>query len=175
MVRNRIDFGTLEFDADRLSSGGALIFDEGTLGGSSVHSEVFAFEVLHRCELAALVKTETTIDYVDPAGKKTDILVDIDGFNVGVSVTRAFHWPPDEPYSLDDAVTLLQDKLLDVQLSSANAADSNRWDHSVLHVIAYNDDHANRIEEAHETIDSDRLGATAVVVTTTDGNDAFIY
>ena len=78
-------------------------------------------------------------------------------------------------FKTNGGINLLQDKLLDVQLSSANAADGNRWDHAVLHVIAYNDDHANRIEEAHETIDSDRLGATAVVITITDGNDAFIY
>ena len=33
--------------------------DDGNAGGSSLLSEVFAYEVLHRCEGATLLKTET--------------------------------------------------------------------------------------------------------------------
>jgi hypothetical protein len=70
-----------------VSAGAQEILAEGTAGGSSGYSEAFAFEVLHRCEGAELIKSETEIVY-DTPGALTDILVRIDGMPVGVSVTR---------------------------------------------------------------------------------------
>src|SRR5207237_10433248 len=66
--------------ADRplLTPGGKIIVETPNAGGSSIYSEVFAFEQLARCEMAGLLKTETQIVY-DTAGKITDILVTIDG------------------------------------------------------------------------------------------------
>ena len=48
------------------------------------------------------------IIYVRTArGKSADLL---DGEQVGVSVTRAFAWPPEDPYTVEQATTLLTDK-----------------------------------------------------------------
>ena len=175
LYRNAIDFGTLEFDEGELSTGGAEIFEEGTLGGSSVHSEIFAYEVLHRCEIAFLVKSETEIEYNDDGGKKTDMLLEIDLEDVGVSVTRAFHWPPEEAYTADEAFDLLDDKLSDVLLSAENAADSNLWNYALLHVMAYSSDNADRIEEAYATLPGELKDDIIVMVTVTDGDDDFLY
>src|SRR5688572_27922393 len=71
-------------DRDQLTPGGLEIILDGNAGGSSLFSEVFAFEILHRCELATLLKTETEILY-DVEGKKADLLVEIDGHKIGVS------------------------------------------------------------------------------------------
>ena len=79
LIHNKIDFGSTPFDTEWLSAGGAEIFAEGTLGGSSIHSEVMAFEILHRCEGGALLKSETEISYIDPMGKKTDMLLSLCG------------------------------------------------------------------------------------------------
>jgi hypothetical protein len=80
-------------DRGALTAGGLEMILDGNAGGSSVYSEVFAFEWLARCELATLIKTETEIVYTDPMSKKADILVELDGRKVGVSVTRAVTFP----------------------------------------------------------------------------------
>ncbi|MEZ4462911.1 MAG: hypothetical protein R3E66_24920, partial [bacterium] len=61
---NTIDFQMDPYDdADlpRLTPGGQEIIADGNAGGSSIMSEVFAYEVLERCDMAALLKTETEI------------------------------------------------------------------------------------------------------------------
>jgi len=175
LLHNAIDFGTDGFDASLLSHGGAELFEEGTLGGSSIHSEVVAFEVLHRCEIAFLIKSETEIEYIDAGGKKTDMLVELDGQNVGVSVTRAFKWGDDVVYTEEDAFHLLSDKLEDVLLSAANAAESNAWNHALLHVVTHDPSYIPSLEAAYATLPTSLTNETIVMMTVTDGNDDFIY
>lgn len=175
LFRGAIDFGALAFDASALSPGGQQIWIEDNLGGTSLHSEIFAYEVLYRCELAALLKTERFIDYQDAGGKKTDLLVSIDSRKVGVSVTRAYHYPPSNPYTLVEAEALLTDKLADVLLSAANAEPWDAWERSILHVIAYDAQYADAIETAFYGLDPSITAETILMLTVTDGNDAFIY
>ena len=73
------------------------------------------------------------------------------------------------------AFELLDDKLTDVQLSSENAAESNSWEYALLHVVAYDADYADRIEDAWATLPGELKEDTIVVVTVTNGNDDFIY
>ena len=174
-IHNVLDFGAEVFDETLLSHGGSALFEAGTLGGSSIHSEVIAFEVLHRCEIAFLVKTEGEIEYSDERGKKTDMLVEIDGLNVGVSVTRAFKWGEDAIFTEEDAHTLLSNKLEDVLLSGANAAASNAWNHAILHVIAYDSSYVDALAAAYTTLDAGLTSDTIVVITVTEGDDAFLY
>ncbi len=173
LYRNAADLAG--WDEALLSEGGAEILAEGNLGGSSLESEILAFEVLHACEGASLTKTEGEIAYQDDGGKKTDLLVEIDALQVGVSVTRAFHWPPEDPYTEAEAASLLEDKLGDVLLSAANVDTSDAWVRSMLHVIAYDSQHGNEVESAWATLDPEVRAATLVVLTTTDGDDAVIY
>ncbi len=175
LFRNDIDFGTQTFDASALTPGGQEIWVEGNLGGSSIHSEIFAYEVLARCELAELLKTEGQIEYTDDGGKKTDLLVKIDGRKVGVSVTRAFHYPPSDPYTLTEATDLLTQKLDDILLSAANAKPVDAWERSVLSVIAYDADYADAIETAFSGLDASVVEETILIVTVTDGTDDYIY
>src|SRR5689334_856995 len=73
-------------DRDELTPGGLRLIETPNAGGSSVMSEVFAYEQLARCEQAVLLKTETEIVY-DTAGKITDLEIELAGHKVGVSVT----------------------------------------------------------------------------------------
>ncbi len=175
LFRNAIDFGGLEFDEGLLTADGYLIWEAGNLNPGSLHSEIFAFEVLGRCELAALLETEDTVEYLDPGGKKTDVLTEIDARKVGVSVTRAFHWPPEDPYTLDEAVDLLTDKLGDIPVAAANAAPVDAWERSILSVVAYDSQYADEIETAWSLLDPSITLDTIVVLTVTDGEDEFIY
>ncbi len=93
VVRDAIDFGMTMFDPTKLSPGGQTIYNKGNLGGSSLESEIISYEVLYRCELAALLKTEGEVLYQSSMGKKTDLLVSMDSLKVGVSVTRAYGFP----------------------------------------------------------------------------------
>ncbi len=172
---NAIDFRRAGFDYDQLTPGGQAVFDAGNLGGSSLHSEVIAFEVLARCEGAALLATEGEIQYIDPMGTKTDLRVEIDGLPVGVSVTRAVGFPPEDPYTEAQATTLLTGKLEDVLASSANVAPEDAWTKQILHVIAYADMHADSLFAAYSTLAPQLTADTILVVTVTHGDDAFIY
>lgn len=175
LFRNAMDFGTTGFDETALTPGGLEIWEEGNLGGSSIHSEIIAYEFLNRCELADLLKTEGEIIYQDDGGKKTDILLEIDTYKVGVSVTRAYHWPEGEPYTLEEAETLLNNKLSDIFLSADNADPQDAWEHSILYVVAFDDQHATTIETAFEGVDPTVQGDTIIILTVTLGDDDFVY
>lgn len=176
----RLDFADDPFDdpedTDQLTEGGQEILAEGTLGGSSGISEVFAYEVLERCEGASLVKSETEIEYMpDTSGPSTDILVGFDATRIGVSVTRAVGFPRDDPYSVAQATTLLEDKLGDILLSSARVSAADAWVKQILVVMAYEDMHAESLQAAWLTIDPDVRADTLVYVVVTDGMDGPIY
>lgn len=172
---NSLDFGMMAFDYDALSQGGKKVYDDGNLGGSSLHSEVFAYEMLYRCELAELLKTEGEVEYEDAGGKKTDLIVDIDSYSIGVSVTRAVSFPPEDPYPVGQAQALLEDKLADVLLSSANVKPVDAWTKQILLIMAYSDEHAASLETAYGQVDPAITADTLVLVTVTHGEDDFIY
>jgi len=172
---NVIDFGTGGFDAAYLSEDGTRILESENAGGSSIYSEVFAFEMLLHCEQAKLLKTETEISYTDPNGKITDILVDMDTLKIGVSVTRAFVYPPDTPYTEEMATELLTKKLSGIQASSANVTEEDVWEKQVLHVLAYTADHSAKVLSVFSTLEDTLKGDTVLLVTTTEGDDEFMY
>ena len=161
-------------DLDSLTAGGQEIIRDGNAGGSSLLSEVFAFELLARCERAPLLKTETEIVY-DTAGTITDLLVSIDRQKIGVSVTRAVGFPFDDPYTVDQARDLLERKLADILESSANVSAEDRWEKQILAVLAFAPEHAASIEAALDAIDPAVKADTIVWVLVTDGADDFIY
>jgi hypothetical protein len=174
---NTIDFGNDTYDASDfiyLSSGGQILAETENAGGSSSWSEVFAYEMLYRCELGLLLKTETEIIY-DEQGSITDILVEIDQFKIGVSVTRAMSWPRDTPLDPISTQDLLESKLLGIQESTQNVADVDVWVKQILHVLADRVEHVDVIESALEDIDPLVKGDTIIIITVTDGLDDFIY
>lgn len=172
---NAIDFGDVGYDYELLTPGGQEVFDDGNLGGNSLLSEVIAFEVLTRCDGAELVKTETEIVYTDGTGPKTDLAVDLAGHRVGVSVTRAVAFPFDDPYDVEAADTLLRDKLQGVLDSSANVAPKDAWTKQILHIVAYGPMHPKSLQTAYAALSDELRADTIVVVTVTNGDDAFIY
>jgi hypothetical protein len=175
---NAIDFGTDpydEADESQLTTGGKAIVAAGNLNDSSLLSEVFAYEVLARCEGAVFLKGEADITYVNAQGKKTDVLVEIDGETIGVSVTRALRFPFDDPYTVMHANELLSDKLQGVLESSANVADSDAWTKQILHVMAYAPGHAESLRTAWDGLPADVRADTIVFVSVTNGDDGFMY
>jgi hypothetical protein len=175
LFRNRADFDSLIFDESLLSSGGREIVQDGNLGGNSLYSEAISFDLLYRCELAALLKTEGEIVYENDQGKKTDILLSIDDKKIGVSVTRAIHYPPGSPFSPAEAQALLDKKLSDIPQSASNAAPGDAWARSILHVFAYDDQHAETLSAVYEQLGAAVQLNILVFITITDGNDAFVY
>ncbi|MBN1770875.1 MAG: hypothetical protein JXB32_06440 [Deltaproteobacteria bacterium] len=175
LFRGSIDFGTTAYDPALLSEGAREILADGTAGGSSGESEAISYDVLYRCELAALLLSETEIAYDPPTSVKTDYLSSIDARNVGVSVTRAYRYPPSEPCLESSLATLLERKLRDCRTSQANAAPANPWGRSILHVIAYSAQCADATEAAYATLDAAVRSDVILYLTVTDGDDAFLY
>ena len=177
---NRLDFADDRFDdpgdIDLLTAGAQRILDEGTLGGSSGLSEAFAYEVLERCEGASLLKSESLISYMEgTTGAFTDILVELEGLKIGVSVTRAVGFPRDDPYTIEDGASIIERKLSDVLESTARVADGDRWVKQILLVMAYADMHAESLQTAWDAIDASVRADTIVYVVITDGMDGPIY
>ena len=173
-VQNSIDFGTLTLNDEDLSAGSQEILSDGNLNNGSLYSEIFAFEMLYRCETATVLQTETEVEYTDPNGKKTDLIIAIDQQHFGVSVTRAFNYPPEDPYTQEAAVTLLEDKLSDIELSSANVSNPT-WERQILSIIAYSPEHVSQIISAWENLGENIKGDTIIYVTATNGDDQFLY
>ncbi len=161
-------------ERDQLTPGGLAIVSVPNAGGSSVYSEVFAYEWLARCELAELIKTETGVVY-DVEGKKIDILVGIDGRKVGVSVTRAVTFPFGDPYTLTAATTLFERKLDDIQLATAQVSAADRWTKQMLVTLAFDAQHAAVAMEAWAALDATTRDDTLLVTVVTSGDDLFIY
>lgn len=176
LIRAAIDFQRLYQDADEdmLSAGAQQIIADGNAGGSSILSEVFAFEVLKRCESATLLKTENQIVY-DTQGKITDFLAEIDAEKIGVSVTRAVGFPFEDPYLPSQAADLLQGKLSDILVSTMNVSDEDRWQKQILAILAYAPGHGDVIQEAWMGLDAATRADTVVLLIVTDGADDFIY
>ncbi|MEC9441762.1 MAG: hypothetical protein VYE40_11710 [Myxococcota bacterium] len=175
---NALDFGMDpydEMDLTKLSAGGQTIIMNGNAGGRSLYSEVFAYEVLFRCEEAVLLKTETQITYQPGMGSITDLLVEMDGQKVGVSVVRAFAFPFEDPYPIEEARRILNKKLTDIQESSARVAEEDRWVKQILSVIAYSEQHAMQIRTAYDELDASVKTDTILLVTTTNGEDGPLY
>ena len=172
---NAIDLGAGGFDEALLTPGGQQMIEEGGLNDGSLKSEVIAFEVLARCDMASLLKTEGKIVYTDPMGKKTDILLEMGGHKVGVSVVRAVGFPKDDPYTVAQATTILKKKLGDIQISSQNVAPEDAWIKQILHVVAYGPMHVDSVLAAYEALDATLKADTILVVSVTDGDDALLY
>jgi hypothetical protein len=174
-----LDFGTDPYDdpedRSKLTAGGITIMETPNAGGSSLYAELFAFETLARCEGASLLKTESEIVYDVAGGPIVDLLVAIGGSKVGVRVTRAVSFPFENPYSEEQATTLLDRKLDDLVESSQNVSDEDAWVKAALVVVAYSQQHADTIESAWAQLDAPTKADTVVYVLVTDGSDSFIY
>jgi hypothetical protein len=164
-------------DRSQLTAGGQHMAATPNAGGSSGLSEIFAYEELARCELATFLKSETEIIYDPPTSKKTDLEIMLDGHKIGVSVTRAFNGPfGSGPLLMADAVTLSTRKFSEIHESTAGTnTTADKWDKQILAVLTDNVDDANTWLAATATIDPAVIGDTIMVLTTTDGDDAFIY
>lgn len=165
------------FDKASLSPGGQVLFDTPNAGGSSGESEVMSFEVLHYCEGASLVKTETQILYEDAGtGPKsiTDILVEIGGKKVGVSVTRAYKPPTQPPMTDADVKALLEKKLDGINVSSERVLPGDKWVKQILHVFSVSQALTDAIGRVWPTIDAAKRADTIVLVTQTTGG-GFVY
>ena len=178
LVRNELLFMAPErYARDTLSPGGQRLFDTANAGGSSSESEVMSYEVLHFCDDAELLATETEIRYQPPddsgANSITDILVTIGGERVGVSVTRAY---VPMPMMLTDATVrdLLTRKLVGINRSSMRVLPEHRWVKQILHVFTANAAAADAVARIWATLDATTRADTIVVLTSTVGG-GFIY
>lgn len=175
MLLGALDFSARPpFDVMYLSPGGQAMYAAGNLNQSSLYSEIFAYEVLYRCDAAVFLKGEAQITY-DTNSKKTDLLVEIDGEKVGVSVVRAESFPKGAAYPVSQAYDVLEGKLADILLSSASVSAADKWKKQILSILAQDQLHADAMVQAYAMIDAATKADTIVVMTVTEGDDDFIY
>jgi len=173
--RNALSFVAGEtYDKANISPDGQIIMATPNGGGSSIESEVMSFEVLRACEGAKLLKTETQVKYLEnTTGPITDILVEIAGKRVGVSVTRAYR-PSNLPFPDADVKALIQKKLDEINKSTERVKPEDKWVKQILHVFAANKAQADAVVRVLPTIDAAIRANTIVLLTQTTGG-GFVY
>ena len=165
----------VSYNNSLLSSDAQTVFNDCSTGGSVCDSRSLAMEVLNRLAHATLSSTESQIGYIDAAGKKTDMIVNIENLKVGIDVARAYHYPPENQYTQVEATTLLTRSLSDIKTESQNLTSGYGCVKYILLVFAYNSDYATQISTSWESIDPSIKSNTIVLVVTTNGDDSFIY
>lgn len=166
-LQPRLPTGQFALDMAPLLSGDATrILTEDNAGGSSYISESLSLEVLHRAFGARLGRAEMELEYWPANGAITDFSVEIDGEEVGVSVTRALQ-PPGAavPFSDDDAESLLRKKLRGINKSTETCINA-AWSKQILHVWAASRRIASKVQAAYERFDEPELCANTVVLVT---------
>ena len=76
---------------------------------------------------------------------------------------------------MQNATNTIQGKLEDIQLSSMNVSAQDKWVKQILAVVAYDQQHADTVETAWLGMSATVKADTVLVVTTTNGDDTFIY
>lgn len=176
---NHFDFGTIDLtqlseeDLARLAPGTRRMLEEGGLFPSI--KNLVSYEVLARSEGAVLLKLESQIAYDTIAGEEADYLVQIDGTKIGVTVARAESFPSAAEYTLDAATGLLEARLTEILQANENVADHDEWEKQILHILAYSEAHATALQTAYAALSAQTKGNTIVILTITDGDDAFLY
>jgi hypothetical protein len=161
-----------------LSSGGQTMWDIPNAGGSSIESEIMSFEILHFCEGAKLLKTETEILYAPPddSGPNTitDLEVEIAGKKVGVSVTRAYK-PANQTLTDPEVQSLLEKKLDGVIRSSQRVLPADKWVKQILHVFVANKAARDAVVRVYENVITPQTKADTILLVTQTTGGGFIY
>ncbi|KAJ5073262.1 hypothetical protein M0811_08944 [Anaeramoeba ignava] len=162
----------VSFQDMNLCSDSLKILNTPNAGGNSIISETLSNEILFRSFNSKLLATEMEIIYY-PTGKITDYAVKIHDTNFGVSVTRAMKYPPNSPYTEEDAKRLLKKKLEGV-IASTKLAIKPKFKKQILHIWAINSQAAESLEKAYADIDPEIKSNTIVLVTIAENCD-FIF
>jgi hypothetical protein len=172
------DFGDHPFefpvDLPLLTVGAQRLQAVGNPGGSSLLSELVAFEVLARCEGASLLKAPQEVVYDSP-GLTTDMLVLIAGRKVGAQVIRAAAYPLGSPYLPGVAEGVLHSALASINESSRNVTRVHAWVKQLLVVVAYDRQHADVTVAAWRDLPETLTNDTVLYVIVTAGQDRRVY
>ena len=161
-----------------LSVGGQTLWDTPNAGGSSLESEIMSFEILHFCEGAKLLKTETEILYAPPddSGPNTitDLEVEIGGKKVGVSVTRAYK-PANLTFTDLEVQALIEKKLDGVIRSSQRVLPADKWVKQILHVFVASKAQHDAVVRVYQNDIAAPLKADTILLLTQTTGGGFIY
>lgn len=168
---------TDKYERARLSPGGQKVYDAPNAGGSSKESEVMTFELLHHCDGAVLLKTETEVKYGPAAdgmpASITDMIVSIGGVKIAANPKRVF-----KPLPLTMTDTEVRDQLVkdftSINGSNARVLPEDKWVKQILHVWVPSVTYYDAVKRVLPTIDASIRSNTIVLITRTTGG-GFIY
>lgn len=137
-------------------------------------AQALSMDVLTRLVGASLLKSASQIAY-DTAGATADFLVRIGGVNIGVETLRAFSFPLESPYTLQQATGALTARLNDIIASTAHVSAADRWEKEILHIFSLNAQVTETLAQAYAALDDALKADTIVIVTQTEGDDHFLF
>jgi len=139
------------------------VYEEDNAGGSSLISESMSMELLARTFGAKLRCTEMQLTYWPAHSSMTDFSVELDGVELGVSVTRALS-KPDVQMGVEEALRLLQKKLSGVLKSTAACYNAD-WRKQILHIWARSEHVVRAIAVAYARLEPELIANTLCLVT----------
>ena len=137
-----------------------------------------SFGILHHCDGAKLLKTETQIVYGPPPdggqASITDLLVEIGGKKVGVNPLRVYK-PSNQPQPTEAEIkTSLERKLENIKASTARVTPADKWVKQVMHVMTATQANADAVARIVPTIGADTRADTIILLTRSVGG-GFLY
>jgi hypothetical protein len=148
--------------------------DKENAGGASIVSEVMSAEVLSVLYGAKNVRTEMEIEYLFSNWKIADFIVEMFDERVGVSVTRAMGYPDESTFDEEEALRLLNKKIVGLVLARNGVSDRDSFYKSVLHVFAQSERIAHLLHKQFNTLD-ETVKDNVVVICTVAERSPHLY
>lgn len=145
-----------------LSDQAQRLFNTTNAGGASRISEALSLEMLHRAFGARLGRTELELIYWPANGAITDYSIELEGTELGVSVTRAFGYGVPE-LSIAQAESLLCKKLNGVIASTATSC--HGWKKQILHIWCRAQADVETLRLSYTRLEPSLVADTVVLVT----------
>lgn len=143
-------------------------------GGNSIISEALSAEILVREFGASGIRTEMEVEYSFSNWKICDYTIrmqgncDLQGKNVGVSVTRAFNYQDDSKFTYSDAETILNKKINGLILARSGISEKDAFYTSILHVWVKTNRTKNLLHRAYKKLPTELKDNVIILCTVAD-------
>lgn len=125
-------------------------------GGSSNISEALSMDYMHRMYGYKRFIPEMEVSYWIESSMCDFLMVDSNGSNIGVSVTRAIRFPFTIDFTEEDAESLLRRKLYKLMVARNAISEEQSFFDSILHIWCYSVNGARNILKSYnKMIESD--------------------
>jgi hypothetical protein len=139
------------FDKLQLTDSIKVFLNVNNAGGSSEISEIVSMYYMQKRYGATHFIPEMSVQY-DTESKICDYLMNINGYKIGVSVTRAILYPFERPINETFTTSLLYRKMTGILLAKRSVAPEHAFHHSMIHIWCRSQSDIDMIKTSYQKI-----------------------